>query len=70
LATTPLTGIKIIITANPARTDGPTNIQHTQSMTLAKFDAIEFMYKIISLQDFSGYNVTKKQTNSVALVCQ
>lgn len=60
-AITPLTGIKIIITANPARTDGPAKntISYTKVLTgsmIAVFVSqsnMKLMYTIISLQDFS-----------------
>jgi hypothetical protein len=60
-AITPLTGIKIIITANPARTDGPAKkntISYTKVLTgsmiaiLVSSSNMKLMYKIISLQDF------------------
>ena len=59
-AITPLTGIKIIITANPARTDGPAKntISYTKVLTgsmiaiLVSSSNMKLMYTIISFQDF------------------
>jgi len=59
-AITPLTGIKIIITANPARTDGPAKntISYTKVLTgsmiaiLVSSSNMKLMYTILSLQDF------------------
>jgi hypothetical protein len=59
-AITPLTGIKIIITANPARTDGPAKntISYTKVLTgsmiaiLVSSSNMKLMYTIISPQDF------------------